>query len=334
MKIIVDGFGADQGTQAIYDGCMMALEKHPNLSIHLIAPGEFKDKGADRLSIVTTENFISNDEEPAMAIRRKKDASIVIGARMMKDEGFDGLLSAGSTGGMLAAGLLINKRIPGISRAALTVLLPIPGEPTVLVDAGANMDCDPQLLYQFALMGNLYVKDVLGVQNPKVGLLNVGAEPGKGNAVTKEAYALMDGCAFNFVGNVEARDLLEHKAHVIVCDGFSGNIALKTLEGTAGYLMKNLKAGMLSSFRTKIGALFAKPVFQGLKDQMDYSHTGAQPLLGIQKPIFKAHGSSGPLAISNGIDKLVAFIEQDTIAKITAAFADLDQSKEGAHESI
>lgn len=319
MKIIVDGFGADQGTQKIIDGCVMALNKHKDLTITVIAPSSFKNQESERLSVMETENYITNDEEPAMAIRRKKDASIVLAAKALRDEGYDGLISAGSTGALLAAGLLINKRIPGISRAALTVMLPLPGEATVIVDAGANMDCDAQLLHQFALMGNLYVKEVFGIAQPKVGLLNVGTEPGKGNAAVKEAYELLDQSDMNFVGNIEARDLLEQKANVIVCDGFSGNVALKTLEGTAGYLMRNLKESMLSSTRTKIGALFAKPAFSSLKGQMDYQNTGAQPLLGVQKPIFKAHGSSGPEAIANGIDKLITFIKHDTIQKMTEA---------------
>lgn len=235
----------------------------------------------------------------------------------MEEEGYEGVLSAGSTGAMLATGLLISKRIPGIQRAALTVLLPTMGHPTVMLDAGANMDCSKELLLQFAVMGDVYAKNVLGIESPRVGLLNVGAEEQKGNALTKEVYPLLQAAPLNFIGNVEARDLLNGVCDVIVADGFAGNIALKTLEGVAGYITSNLKNELMRSTRTKLGALLSKPALDALKSKMDYKSTGAAPLLGIRKPIFKAHGSSDRTAIANGIDKLVRFIELDSIAQIT-----------------
>ncbi len=318
MKILVDGYGSDKGPKEILAGCLIALERHPGLSIGLLGPAELKEAShSDRLKIVETDSWIQNDEEPVRAVRQKKEASIVLGCRLMEDGEYEGVLSAGSTGAMLAAGLLVSKRIPGIQRAALTVLLPTQPQPTVMLDAGANMDCNAELLMQFAVMGQVYAKNVLGLTDPRVGLLNVGTEEGKGNTVVKEAYERFQNAPFRFVGNMEARDLLNGVCDVIVADGFSGNIALKTMEGVAGFISGLLKRELMRSTRTKIGALMAKPALNALKSRMDYKTTGAAPLLGIRKPIFKAHGSSDREAIANGIDKLVLFVEHDTIAQMT-----------------
>ena len=317
MKIAVDAYGADLGAEEIYQGCLEALRKHEELSIGVIGPERLKTLPShERLEVIVTDDWIGNDEEPAKAVRAKMEASIVLGARLMNEEGYEGLLSAGSTGAMLAAGLLITKRIAGIQRAALTVLLPTASHPTVMLDAGANMDCTPELLAQFAVMGSVYAQNVLGLEAPRVGLLNVGTEDYKGNALTKETFELLKNAPLNFTGNIEARDLLNGIADVVVADGFSGNIALKTLEGVAGYITSNLKTELMKSTRTKLGALLSKPALAGLKSKMDYKSTGAAPLLGIQKPIFKAHGSSDRTAIANGIDKLVLFIRQDSIEKM------------------
>lgn len=317
MKLLVDGYGADKGSTEIWKGCAQALERHPDVQIAVIGPASLKSLPAvERLSLIETETFISNDEEPAMAVRRKKDASIVMGCRLMETDGYDGLLSAGSTGAMLAAGVLITKRISGVTRAALTVILPTKPHPTVLLDAGANMDASAELLTQFGFMGSLYAQHVLEIPTPLVALLNVGTEPGKGTELTKEAFDLFQDASFSFLGNLEARDLLSGAAQVIVTDGFSGNIALKTLEGTASFVMNSMKEALLSGFRSKLGAALAKPALTQLKDALDYRKTGAAPLLGVRRPIFKAHGSSDADAIANGIDKLVLFVRSAVIEQI------------------
>lgn len=319
MKILVDAYGSDKGPDEILKGCAEALTRHPDLFIGLIGPEYLKSAVPERAELIATSEWISNDEEPAKAIRTKKNASIAVGARMMNDGPYQGLLSAGSTGAMLAAGLLISKRLPGISRAALTILLPTRPNPTILLDAGANMDCDARLLQQFALMGSIYARNVLELEAPRVGLLNVGTEEGKGNALTKETYELLMHTPIRFVGNVEARDLFSQLCDVVVCDGFTGNIALKTLEGTAGFITGSLKEELLANTRSKLGALLAKPALGRLRKKLDYAQTGAAPLLGIRKPIFKAHGSSNAEAIANGIDKLVLFIQKDTIRELASA---------------
>ncbi len=321
MKILVDAYGSDKGPEEMKKGCAEALKRHPDLSITLVGPESLQDPSPERLSLIPTSNWIRNEEEPAKAVRSKTDASIVLAARTMEEEGYQGLLSAGSTGALLATGLLVTKRLPGISRAALTILLPTMPRPTVLLDAGANMDCDAKLLVQFAVMGSIYAKNVLEMEEPRVGLLNVGTEEGKGNALTKESFELLQKAPIHFVGNIEARDLFSQNCDVIVCDGFTGNIALKTLEGTAGFITASLKEELLGSTRSKVGAFLAKPALHRLRNKLDYAQTGAAPLLGIRKPIFKAHGSSNAAAIANGIDKLVRFIEKDTIREMTAALA-------------
>lgn len=318
MKILVDAYGSDKGPEEIKQGCKQALIKHPGLFIGLIGPETLGEDLPERMEILPTSEWISNEEEPAKAVRAKKQASIVLGARKMEED-YEGLLSAGSTGAMLATGLLITKRLPGISRAALTILLPTRPHPTVLLDAGANMDTDARLLTQFGLMGSIYARNVLGLKQPRVGLLNVGTEEGKGNALTKESFSLLENAPLHFIGNVEARDLFSSVCDVVVCDGFTGNIALKTLEGTAGFITSALKEELMAGTKTKIGAFLAKDALRNLKNRLDYTQTGAAPLLGIRKPLFKAHGSSNAEAIANGIDKLVLFIEKDTIGALTVA---------------
>ncbi len=264
MKLLIDTLGADKGYEVIVRGTLNNMLKN---EIEVVFIGEEEkikkiventqvDK--NRIGYINTSEYIENTEEPTLAIRRKKEASIPLGLRNLNEDEFDGFLSCGSTGALLAGATLITKRLPNISRAALTVVIPTLKGASVLLDGGANMDCPPDMLRQFALMGSAYAKGVLEKNNPKVALLNVGTEEGKGDALRKETFKLLKECPINFVGNMEARDLLYGEQDVIVADGFSGNVALKATEGAAMVILNSLKDGILSSLKSKIGGLLIK----------------------------------------------------------------------------
>ncbi|NLJ78964.1 MAG: phosphate acyltransferase PlsX [Tissierellia bacterium] len=319
MRIIVDGMGGDRGPGEIVRGCVDAIgEQDVNIIIagkRDILEGELLKYNfpRERIDIIDADEVISNDEEPTLAIRRKKNSSMVMGMKALAEGTGDGFLSAGSTGALLAGGLFIVKRIKGIERAALTTVYPTTEGVSLLLDAGANIDCKPQYLGQFAIMGSIYSEKVLGVKNPRVGLANIGTEEGKGNALTKESYNLIGDLDINFAGNVEARDLPNGVVDVIVCDGFVGNIILKLTEGMAISIFSLLKDEFSSSLRSKVGALILKQQLRGLKGKLDYREYGGAPLLGVRRPVFKAHGSSDALAIKNAIRQMKAFIDGNVI---------------------
>ncbi|QQK07542.1 phosphate acyltransferase PlsX [Miniphocaeibacter halophilus] len=325
MKILVDTLGADKGYEEIVKGALKALENHNNLYLTFIGNEEEIKKlvknNTDKINYIDTNEYIKNDEEPALAIRRNKKSSLHLGLKALNEKEYDGLISCGSTGALLAGATLITKRLQNISRAALTIVFPTEKNPCVLLDAGANMDCPPELLVQFALMGSVYSKGVLNTNNPKVGLLSVGTEEGKGDKLRKDTYELLKNSDLNFQGNVEARDLLSGNSDVIITDGFSGNVLLKSTEGTAITIMGRLKKGILGSFKAKIGALLLKDVLKDVKNMLDYNEYGAAPLLGVKKAVFKAHGSSNARAIETGIDAMVKFVENDIINKIEKELA-------------
>ena len=319
MKIIVDAMGGDNAPSEIVKGTVEAVIEY-NIDVILIGKenminDELKkyDYPNEKIEVINADEIITNEDDPAVAIRRKKDASIVVASRTLNEGKAQGLISAGSTGALLASGLFIVKRIDGIDRAALTVVYPALNKLSLLVDAGANVDSKPEYLYQFALMGSIYMEKVLGIKNPTVGLVNIGSEKGKGNLLTKQTYELLEKSNLNFVGNVEARDLPEGKVDVIVCDGFVGNIILKLTEGMASSIFSVLKEEFTKDFKSKIGASILSPALKNIKSKMDYREYGGAPLLGTKKPMFKAHGSSDAFAIKNGIGQLIKFIENDVI---------------------
>ncbi|MDO5689724.1 MAG: phosphate acyltransferase PlsX [Tissierellia bacterium] len=323
MRLLIDTLGADKGAEEIVKGCVEAYDVKPYEMILVGDPDQIMGaipegfKGKPDLRIIETKDYIENTDEPALAIRRRKEASMVMGFRALKAGEADGMLSAGSTGALLAGGTLIIGRIPKVERAALTIISPGVDKPTIVLDVGANMDCTPNLLRQFALMGSIYAKSVFHVDRPKVGLLNIGAEKGKGNQLTKEAYDLLEQAQIQFVGNVEPRDILTTDAHVVVCDGFAGNVLLKSMEGTAQVMLGLLKDAIYSSTRAKLGGILVKPALSGLKQKLDYREYGAAPLLGTKQPVFKAHGSSDHIAIRNGLLAMMRFIEGDVLTEIT-----------------
>ena len=274
MKLALDGMGGDNAPKSVVEGALLALEQIPNLEIQLYGQQEKLDpylKMHDRLTVIHCEEVVEGTDDPARAVRRKKDSSM---ARMMDavEEGkADACLSAGNTGALMAGGLFKVGRIEGIARPALATTLPtLDGKGFLMLDLGANADARPEHLLQYAIMGDIYAKKVGGLQKPRIGLLNIGTEDKKGNDLTKAAFALLKEADLNFIGNVEARDLLDGVADVVVTDGFTGNMVLKSIEGTAGALFTMLKEAFMSSTKTKISAMLMKNNLRDLKNKMDY----------------------------------------------------------------
>ena len=301
IRIAVDVYGGDNAPGCVIDGALEALRAMDDVSI-LFCGAQAEVEGllngreydAQRVSIVDAPDIITNHESPTLAIRRKLNSSMVRAMDLVKKGEADAVVTAGSTGAALAGGIFRMGRIRGIDRPALGPVLPTSGEhPVILIDCGANADCKPDYLVQFALMGQAYMKGVMGIANPKVGLLNVGAEDEKGNELCKAVFPLLkDHPGVNFYGNVEARDVLTGVVQVIVCDGFSGNILLKSTEGAAQLIFGKLKKGLMSSVRSKLGALMVKPALKTVKNELDYEQYGGAALLGVKGVLVKAHGSS------------------------------------------
>lgn len=323
MKITIDAMGGDNAPEAVVKGAMKAVENFPDLSITLVGNEQQIKKylnDHDRISIIHTDVVITGEDEPVRAVRRKKDASMVLAAQEVKEGRSDACISAGNTGALMATGLFVVGRIKGIERPALAPTLPtIDGKGVLLLDVGANADAKPKHLLQNAYMGAVYSEKVHGIKNPRVGLLNIGTESHKGNELTKQAYELFEKANFNFVGNVEARDLLEGVCDVAVTDGFTGNMILKTVEGTAMSIVKMLKEILMSNLKTKMAALVIKNDLVKLKDKMDYSEYGGALLFGLKAPVVKAHGSSDTQAIFSAIRQARDMVIGEVPQKITEA---------------
>ena len=317
MRIFLDAMGGDNAPQAPVEGALEALRLFPDLEISLagdLAVVEPLLKDCDdvrnRITLVDAPEVITNDESPVMGVRTKKKSATVIGMLQLKAKEVDGFVSCGSTGAVLAGGMFRLGRIPGIERPALAPVLPTGTNPgALLIDCGANVDCRPQYLLQFGMMGSIYMEKVMGVSNPRVGLINIGVETDKGNELVKTTYPMMEKAPYNFVGNVEAREITNNAADVLVCDGFCGNLVLKFMEGVAKSLLKIIKKELLADTRSKIGAALAKPAFNRVKKDMDYSEVGGAPLLGVQGAVVKGHGSSNGHAICCAIKQCRKIIE-------------------------
>ena len=325
IRIAVDVYGGDNAPGCVIDGAVEALEMLPDVSILFFgAQAEVEKLLAEktydkaRVSVVDAPGVITNHDSPTLAIRRKLDSSLVRAMDAVKKGEADALVTAGSTGATLAGGIFRVGRIKGIDRPALCPVLPTAGDkPVMLVDCGANAECKPEYLEQFALMGQAYMKGVMGIEDPKVGLLNIGAEDEKGDTLRKSAFPLLkENDKINFYGNVEARDALTGCVQVIVCDGFSGNILLKSTEGSVKFLMRELKGVMLRSMRTRLGALMLRGGIAGLRRRMDANEVGGTALLGISKPVIKAHGSSNAAAVAAAVRQAVRFAEADVVGEI------------------
>ena len=322
MRILIDGMGGDNAPDAVVEGAVLAA-KETEHEIVLIGDEELlKDRlrkyGSKNppanISICHASEVITNNEAPALAIRRKKDSSIVKGMTMLRHDEGDLFISAGSTGALLAGGLLIIGRIKGIDRPAICTIYPILGkEASLLCDAGANAECKARNLVDFAIMSSIYMEKVLGREHPTVALVNIGEEEEKGNPLTKEAFELLKQTDLNFKGNIEARDIPKGRADIIVTDGFTGNIVLKLTEGMAWNVFKTIKKKFTDGMHARLGSLLLVDKLKELKKEFDYSEYGGAPILGIRKPVVKMHGSSSSKGVKNTILKAIAFKEQNVI---------------------
>lgn len=324
MKIIVDAMGGDHAPEEIVKG---AVQAHRTLGYDILLVGREEDvrrclraEGVEEMPGITVHHAaeeINMNEDPTTAVRRKKDSSMVIALNLLKDGAGDAVVSAGSTGALLTGATLIVRRIKGVRRAALAPILPNLGAGALLIDCGANAECTPEQLLQFAYMGDLYAKRMMGLASPRTALLNNGTEEHKGTALQQEAYSLLKNADdLHFIGNVEGSHVLFGDVDVIVTDGFSGNILLKTIEGTAKFLLKSIKEVLMSGLKNKIAALMIQKDVQALKTMMDPNETGGTPLLGISKPVIKAHGSSEASAIVNAIRQAAEFTQSGFIQAI------------------
>lgn len=304
VTIAVDALGGDNAPGVVLDGVEQALAADEDLTVILCGPNEVVSPFAaahDRCVAQATTEAISMGEHPAQAVRKKKDSSIVVGCRLVKEEAAQGFFSAGSTGACLAAATLVMGRAKGIARPALATVIPSPVRPVVMCDVGANADCKPDYLVQFGRMGSVYAQKMLGIEQPRAALLNIGEEEEKGSQFAQEAHKLMREKLPNFAGNAEGGDVLAANFDVFVCDGFTGNVCLKTIEGTSKVLFKTLKDIMMKSAVTKLGALALKGGLADLKRQVSADTYGGAPLLGVKGACIVGHGSSNATAVKNGV---------------------------------
>lgn len=334
MKIILDGMGGDNAPFEIVKG---AVEASKFIEHEIVIVGKedeikkalkkFSGKYPEnRISVFHASEVITNDDAPVKAIRKKKDSSMVVGLNMVKNKEGDIFISAGNTGALMAGGLFVLGRIQGIDRPALASIYPIMGgRPSLLVDAGANAECKPNNLLEFAAMGSIYMEKVIGVNNPRVGLVNLGVEETKGSTLTKAAYELIEKSPVNFIGNVEAREVPKGVCDVIVCDGFVGNVILKLTEGLAWNILKLLKKKFTDGFKAKLGAAFLVGKMKELKEEFDYSEYGGAPILGIKGPVVKMHGSSEANSVKNTIIKAVPYAGENVVQIIQNSVEELEE---------
>ncbi len=323
-RVAVDAMGGDNAPVEIVKGAVDAVNANQKIKVYLtgkedVVKAELSKYTYDteRIEVVNADEVIETAEPPVLAIRKKKNSSIVVALNLVKDGTCDAFVSAGSSGAVLVGGQLIVGRIRGIERPPLAPLIPTEKGCSLLIDCGANVDARPSHLVQFAKMGSVYMESVMGVEKPRVAIVNIGAEEEKGNALVKETFPLLKNCPeINFIGSIEARDIPTGYADVIVCEAFAGNIILKLYEGVGATLIKKVKAGMMTSLRSKIGALLVKPALKKTLKTFDLQEYGGAPLLGLNGLVVKTHGSSKAIEIKNSILQCVTFKEQKINEKI------------------
>ena len=317
-RVALDAMGGDNAPVEMVKGAVDAIHKRKDIKVFLVGKEDLIQKELanytyekDRIEVVNATEVIETAEPPVMAIRKKKDSSIVVAMNMVKKSEADAFVSAGNSGAVLVGGQLIVGRIKGVERPPLAPLLPTAKGVSLLIDCGANVDARPSHLVQFAKLGSIYMEHIVGVKNPKVGIVNIGAEEEKGNALVKETFPLLKECKdINFVGSVEARDIPNGDVDVIVCEAFVGNVILKLYEGVGNVLIRKVKEGMMSTLRTKIGALLVKPALKETMKSFDTAEHGGAPLLGLNGLVVKTHGSSKAQEVSNSIIQCITFKEQ------------------------
>ena len=326
-KIIVDAFGGDNAPLAVIEGCADAVKEY---GVEIVLCGnediirneaEKNNVSLDGMEIIHTEEVFDMHTDPSEIVKSGKNTSMAVGLSALAEGKGDGFVSAGSTGALLVGATFIVKRIKGIKRPAIATAIPAPDGLFLLLDSGANVECRPEMLYSFAVMGSTYMQKVVGIENPRIGLLNVGVEDTKGDALRLETYKLLKESNMNFVGNIEAREVPNGACDVLVCDGFAGNIVLKLFEGLAKSFFKLLKRTFLSGLKNKIGAALLKKDVYEIKKSLDASEQGGAPLLGVTKPVIKAHGSSDAKAIKNAIRQAFTFADSGAIDIMTENFA-------------
>ena len=336
VKVAVDAMGGDHAPGEVVKGAVDAVNEKNNLKVFLVgkAPriheelSKYQYKN-EQIEVVNAEEEISCDESPVEAIRKKKDSSIVVGMKLVKEGKADAFVSAGSSGAILVGGQVIVGRIKGVDRAPLAPLIPTEKGVSLLIDCGANVDARPAHLLQFAKMGSIYMENVLGIKDPKVGIVNIGAEEEKGNALVKDTFPqLKELPGINFIGSVEAREIPHGQADVIVCEAFVGNVILKLYEGLGAVLVDKIKGGMMSTLRSKIGALLVKPALKTTLKTFDATEYGGAPLLGLNSLVVKTHGSAKAKEVTNTIIQCVTFKQQNISEKIKASI----QAEEAAAE--
>ncbi len=331
MKIIVDAMGGDKAPLEIVKGTLRAVKARPGLEAVLVGREAEVRKAAAQcgaaqlpkgVRIVNATEVIGMHDDPATAFKTKKDSSITVGLNLLKNGEGDAFVSAGSTGALLSAGTLIVKRVRGIRRAAMAPLVPTAGRGVVLVDCGANAECTVEYLVQFAYLGSFYAAKAMGIERPRVALLNIGSEDSKGDQLRRETYQALreagDGGHLNFVGNMEAKEAVKGGCDVLVADGFSGNVMLKTIEGVGSFMGGELKRMFLGSLKTKVAAVLVKDGLRSFKDRLNPDTIGGTPFLGLQKPVIKAHGASGARAVENAVYQAAAAAEADLAGEIEA----------------
>ena len=325
VTVVVDAMGGDNAPQEPIKAAVEAVKERSNIKVILTGREEvikkelagYSDYPKERIEIVNTTEVIETAEPPVVAIRTKKDSSIVVGLYKVRHGEADAFISSGSTGAVLVGGQVIVGRIKGVERPPLAPLIPTAKGVSLLIDCGANVDARPSHLVQFAKMGSIYMENIVGVKNPRVAIVNIGAEEEKGNALVKETFPLLKECKdINFIGSIEARDIPEGYADVIVSEAFTGNVIIKLYEGTAATLVKQIKNGLMSSFISKIGALMIKPALKGTLKKFDASSYGGAPLLGLKGLVVKTHGSAKAKEIKHGIFQCAEFKEQKINEKI------------------
>ena len=330
--------GGDYAPQEPVKAAVEAVTERKDIQVILTGPedevhaqlAKYPDYPKDRIQVVSATEVIQTAEPPVMAIQKKKDSSLVVGLKMVKRQEADAFVSCGSTGAILVGGQVLVGRLKGVERPPLAPLIPTEKGVSLLIDCGATVDARSSHLVQFAKMGSIYMENVVGIKNPKVAIVNIGAEEEKGNALVKETFPLLKACpGINFIGSIEARDIPSGYADVVVCEAFVGNVILKLYEGLAGTLMKKIKGGLMSSFRSKLGALLIKPALKKTLKSFDVTEHGGAPLLGLKGLVVKCHGSARSIEIKNGIFQCVQFKQQRINEKIGEHILEMaDTSKE------
>ena len=337
VKVVVDAMGGDNAVAEPVKGAVEAAKERNDIRIIFTGKEDlikkelekYPDYPKDRIEIVNTTEVIETAEPPVFAIRKKKDSSIVVGLNMVKKQEADAFVSSGSTGAVLVGGQVIVGRSKGVERPPLAPLIPTLDGVSLLIDCGANVDARPSHLVQFAKMGSIYMEHVMGIKNPRVAIVNNGAEEEKGNALVKETFPLLKECkGINFIGSIEARDIPYGSCDVVVCEAFVGNVILKLYEGVGGALIKKVKQGMMTSLRSKIGALLVKPALKETLKSFDASEHGGAPLLGLKGLVVKTHGSAMAVEIKHAIFQCVQFKQQKINEKIAERIQESQPSSE------